>query len=283
MAWYAGCMTQPIAYDPSTAFDPFNPSSYPNFGRKLDVELANIATTTDQIRTNLALIQRDDGDLANGVVTRDSLADDILMGVNTPAPWVTATDYSVRDSTIVLGVWYWCTEAHTSGVFATDLATGYWEEIFDFTDFISELALSDNTPETITEGAGSAGTSEFASRSDHQHPYTDPLTGAAFLAVTGTETATILSVSTPMTAKRLYRFTGTGPAVLPTMAAGDFVDVIMAQAIGTTGTIGRNSQTIDGVAGDDTLAGRGAPYPVFRYKYASAGAVVSELLGSVAT
>lgn len=283
MAWYAGGMPQPTPYDPSTAFDPFNPSSYPNFGRKVDVELANIQTTTDEILTNLALIQRDDGALANGVVTRDSLATEIAMGVNTPEVWATATEYSVRDSVIVLGVWYWCSEAHTSGVFATDLTTGYWEEIFDFTDFISELALSDSTPETIAEGAGSAGTSEFASRADHEHPYTDPLAGGAFLAITGTETATILSVSTPMTAKRLYRFTGTGPAVLPTMVAGDFVDVIMAHAAGTTGTIGRNSQTIDGASADDTWAGGSAPYPVFRYRYSSAGAVKSELLGSVAS
>lgn len=104
-----------------------------------------------------------------------------------------------------------------------------------------------------------------------------------FIATTGTETATVLSVSTPMTAKRLYRFTGTGPAVLPTMVAGDFVDVILAQPAGTTGTIGRNSQTIDGAASDDSWVGGIAPYPIVRYRYTSAGAVKSEIIGSMAS
>lgn len=131
-------MTQPAAYDPSTSFDSFNPSSFPNFGRKLDVELENVATTTDEIRTNLALIQRDDGDLANESVGRDQLKDEVAMGVNTPATWATATEYSPRDSVIQEGVWYWCTETHTSGTFATDLAAGKWEEIFDLLQGLSD-------------------------------------------------------------------------------------------------------------------------------------------------
>lgn len=280
MAWYAGGMPQPVAYDPSTAFDPFNPSSYPNFGRKLDVELANIQTSLDETQANLALIQRDDGGLANGVVTRDSLANDVAMGVNTPEGWVTATDYSVRDSVIVLGIWYWCSEAHTSGVFATDVTTGYWTEIFDFTDFISELALSDATPQTIAEGAGSAGTSEFASRADHEHPYSDPLADGAFLALGGTVTSTITTGTEAMTAKRRHRITG-GTATIPTLTATDnFAILEMAPAVGVTVTAARNSQTINGTAADRTWTGTGGTGPILLFSFISAGAVRAEIIGS---
>lgn len=107
---------------------------------------------------------------------------------------------------------------------------------------------------------------------------------AEFIALTGTVTATITNSSTPMTAKRRYIMTGTGPAVLPSMVAGDWVEVVMAQANGIIGTIGRNSQTIDGVAADDSWTGTGvAPYPVWRYYYASAGAVKSQLMGAAGT
>lgn len=273
-------MAQPTAYEPATSFDSFNPSSFPSLGRKLDIELEAVEETTDQIRTNLALIQRDDGALANAVVTRDALAAEIVMGVDTPASWVTATDYSVRDSVIVLGVWYWATEAHTSGVFATDLSAGYWEEIFDFTDFISELALSDSTPQAIAASAGSAGTSEFASRADHVHPYTapSPFADEEFLALVGKVTATLSSGTTAMTAKRRYRISSTATGTLPTMAAGDYVVVEFTNGAGVTATVGRNSQTIDGVAENDTYVGTGTENPVVRYDYASAGAVTSRLL-----
>lgn len=102
-------------------------------------------------------------------------------------------------------------------------------------------------------------------------------------ALTSVEAGTIGDGSTPMTARNRYRFTGTGPAVLPTMGAGDFVEVIMAQPAGVTGAIDRNDQTIDGVAEDDVWPGGSAPYPVFRYSYSAAGAVKCNLLESIAS
>lgn len=277
-------MTQPAAYDVTTSFDPFNPSSFPNFGRKLDVELGNIVTTTDEIRTNLALIQRDDGELANDSVGRDQLAGDVAMGVNTPALWVTATSYSVRDSVIEAGIWYWAVTGHTSGAFATDLAAGLWEEIFDFTDFISDLALSDATPEAVVASVGSAGTSDFASRADHVHPYTAPdaSTDAAVLALGGTVTSTFTSGTNAMTAKRRHRITG-GTATIPALTATDnFAILEMAPAAGTTVTAARNSQTINGTAADRTWTGRGLTGPIMLFSFISAGAIRAQIIGSTA-
>lgn len=57
-------MSQPPAYVPVHAFvaDSATLANFP--GQQLDVELQALKTTTDAIRTNLALIQRDDGALA---------------------------------------------------------------------------------------------------------------------------------------------------------------------------------------------------------------------------
>lgn len=105
---------------------------------------------------------------------------------------------------------------------------------------------------------------------------------AEFLALTGTITATLSSGTTAMTAKRRYRISSTATGTLPTMTDGDFVIVELTVGAGVVGTVGRNSQTIDGNAADDTYTGDGGSTgPVVLYKYTSAGAVTSELIGGV--
>lgn len=44
----------------------------------------------------------------------------------TPAGWVTTTAYAVGDLVLQSGTKYYCTTAHTSGTFATDLGAGKW-------------------------------------------------------------------------------------------------------------------------------------------------------------
>jgi hypothetical protein len=99
-----------------------------------------------------------------------------------------------------------------------------------------------------------------------------------FLALTGKVTGTLSSGTTAMTARRRYRISSTATGTLPTMVEGDFVIVEFAVGAGVTGTVGRNSQTIDGESSDDTYIGDGYQGPVIRYDYASAGAVTSRLV-----
>jgi hypothetical protein len=64
-------MAQPTPYDRLYNFNDWqtvNPTK-PLPATELDAELNAIELTTDQIRANLALIQRDDGKLANQAVT----------------------------------------------------------------------------------------------------------------------------------------------------------------------------------------------------------------------
>jgi hypothetical protein len=100
----------------------------------LDGLMAGIKTTTDQILANLALIQRDDGRLLDGVVTISSLASETLDILASTAwkvrgAWVGGTAYNQGDIVLQSNVVYVCIVAHTAGVFATDLAAGKWGQL----------------------------------------------------------------------------------------------------------------------------------------------------------
>lgn len=128
-------MAQPTAYDKTTNFTEYaaaNPSATYN-AANIDTEYDNIEITLDEILTNLALIQRDDGALANDSVTLDTLNPAVVTFMNgstsawsLEGDWVTATAYSVYDVVVESNNTYVCATAHTSGTFATDLSSGYW-------------------------------------------------------------------------------------------------------------------------------------------------------------
>jgi hypothetical protein len=123
-------MAQPTAYNPAHEFLT-DEGANPNFpGSEIDIELNALATTTDQILANLALVQRDDGALKNGVVTYDSLSASLQTNGLAPATtWTTATLYIAGDAVIQNGSLYRALVSHTSGTFATDLAAANWELI----------------------------------------------------------------------------------------------------------------------------------------------------------
>ena len=72
-------MAQPTAYNPAYNFSDFQADSptSPLPADKLDIELNNIQTTLDGVLTNLLLIQRDDGGIANASVGLDQLKSEV--------------------------------------------------------------------------------------------------------------------------------------------------------------------------------------------------------------
>lgn len=128
-------MAQPTPYDPATDF---SGEELANAGGRstvdtaaLDAELAAVGLTTDQILVNLALNQRDDGEIRDGRVKLHTLATAVLAlfaaTAGTPrGAWGTATAYALRDVVTQNTNTYLCCVAHTSGVFATDLAAVKW-------------------------------------------------------------------------------------------------------------------------------------------------------------
>lgn len=101
-------------------------------GVDLDNELNAVKATSDATIDRLALIQRADGPLFNGIVSPDSLSSSVLamialIGGGLPrGNWTTLIVYAVKDIVTQGGNTYIAATAHTAGVFATDLAAGKW-------------------------------------------------------------------------------------------------------------------------------------------------------------
>jgi len=161
-------MAQPTAYNPAYDFSDYqtsNPAD-PLPGDKVDIELAAIKTTTDEIRTNLALIQRDDGAIANAVVTPDSFtaASLALMGGawSPEGAWTTTTVYAQSDVVTSGGNTYVCAVAHTAGTFATDLAAGKWL-LIENGSYAADEVTYNNATSSLTADDAQAAIDELAS------------------------------------------------------------------------------------------------------------------------
>ena len=121
-------MSQPKPYQRTTSFTNLqvtNPTGQPQ-GPDLDVEYNNIKTTLDAVLANLALIQRDDGVLANASVGLNQLSPQVTVGFSVPTAWATGLSFVSSPASTVFngGKFYSCLVSHTSGTFATDLAAG---------------------------------------------------------------------------------------------------------------------------------------------------------------
>lgn len=137
-------MAQPTNYNRQFNFSNFSTSnpSTPQPGVQLDNEYNAIELTLDQVLVNLALIQRDDGALANLSVGIDQLKPEVTLAINAVSNWTTATSYAVNAAVYQGNKIYRALVAHTSGVFATDLAAVKWGLIVDFDQYVSAAAAS---------------------------------------------------------------------------------------------------------------------------------------------
>ena len=98
---------------------------------RVSYELDTLGDSHNRVITNLALIQRDDGEIRDSMVKLHTLSGDVnkylsAVGGVPRGLWVTATTYALRDVVNSDGSTYICCVAHTSGVFATDLAVPNW-------------------------------------------------------------------------------------------------------------------------------------------------------------
>ena len=123
-------MAQPRAYTQTTTFNDFtvtNPSD-PHPGSTLDTEFAEIKQNTDDLNTNIALLQRDDGKLNNEAVHKDAFDQDALAliglsGYTVRGAWAATTVYASGDIVTKNDATYLTTTAHTaSSAFSTDSA-----------------------------------------------------------------------------------------------------------------------------------------------------------------
>jgi len=126
-------MAQPRSYSITTNFNDYtttNPSD-PHPGSKLDTEFTEIKQNLDDLNTNIALLQRDDGKLKNEAVHKDGFDQDSLAliglsGYTTKGTWAAATAYKSGDIVTNNDATYLTSTDHTSSsAFNDDLATSW--------------------------------------------------------------------------------------------------------------------------------------------------------------
>lgn len=124
-------MAQPTPYNKSRTFSDLSAGrEYYTNASYFDVEFALVEASVDEICENLALIQRDDGRLANASVHADALSAEVqaMIGDWTPrGDWSAATIYAVKDMATYDGALYVAVSTHVSGTFAADLSAGKWQ------------------------------------------------------------------------------------------------------------------------------------------------------------
>jgi hypothetical protein len=107
---------------------------------QLDAELNAVLVTFNSFIAALSLVQRDDGALKNATVGYDQLKAELSAGFAPPHVWTTSNAYTTADAVFHETSFYRCLVAHTSGVFATDLATGKWQLVYNFEEIFAQLA-----------------------------------------------------------------------------------------------------------------------------------------------
>ena len=121
-------------------------------GNALDADFDALKLTTDQVRANQALLQRDDGLQANATIHPDSLTTATLALIaSTWTPrgrWLTSTLYAIGDVVEQGGNSYVCAVEHISGTFATDDTAGKWVQLSDRSQIA--FAAAAGTADVIT-------------------------------------------------------------------------------------------------------------------------------------
>jgi hypothetical protein len=118
-------------YRDYSQFQSDNPNTDLN-GSDLDTDLDRIKTVCDAVVAGIADVRKDDGTVKNAVIGVDQLKSEVitlLNGVTPRGDWAGLTVYAVSDLVRKDDVLYFALSAHTSGVFATDLADDKWMSI----------------------------------------------------------------------------------------------------------------------------------------------------------
>lgn len=240
-------MAYPTKPDRDYSYTAFEQSqgdaSFP--GTELDNDLDNLQQSIEETIDFVELFARSDGSLANGVVHKNALGEDVLLGVEAPRPWVTATEYAVNDSASTLNSLYICTIAHTSGVFADDLAAGRWEKLIEFTVPVSIADGSITEPKYET---GSVSTRALADGAVATAKIPDGAVAPAKLS------AAALAAQVPVGAE--FAFSGAIPPAGylfefgQTVSRTTYAALLAVLAPAVIGTVSNGSATINSVDTD---------------------------------
>lgn len=149
-------MPYPSIYDVTYSYTGFQQSQGDNSfpGTQIDADFAGLVASLDDLDAFMQSVIRSDGALNNGIVSFDSLSPSLqTAGLSPAAAWLTATFYPVGKNALFNGSLYRALIAHTSGVFATDLAAVKWLFVAALPAGIGDLQAVNNLSELTASSA----------------------------------------------------------------------------------------------------------------------------------
>lgn len=119
----------------------------------------------DDSDSTLWLVAVNHTSAASGTFAEDRTANPTYWTAITTVPiyrgaWTTTTVYTTQDIVLINNAYYLCIAAHTSGVFATDLAASKWTLIIDLSAAIASAAAAAVSEANAAASAAAALTSE---------------------------------------------------------------------------------------------------------------------------
>lgn len=193
-------MSQPTPYTPTTDFSQQEASNASGRStvstESLDAEFANIETTLDATLANLALLQRDDGRLADLSCEIHTISAEVLNlmgGFVLRGLWEAATAYAVNDLCSNGAYTYVCNTAHTSG---GSFDAQYWDQ-FGFTSGAdaAQAAASAQTSANAADASADAAAASALSASGSASSASSSASSASTNAGTATTQANAASAS----------------------------------------------------------------------------------------
>ena len=187
-------MSQPPEYERQEDFTDYqtNNPGQPMDGASLDNEFNAVKTTSDAIRDNLAILQRDDTAVANAIVHPDAFTTaSLALMASDWVPtglWVTATDYTIGDIVEISGASYVAATDHTSGAFATDHAAGDWVVLsYNNAAFGNSTSITETTIATAGQTVFPISTFEYIPGAGALQVHINGLLTTDFTETSGTE------------------------------------------------------------------------------------------------
>lgn len=218
-------MAQPPLYSRDYSFVGFqnaNPTK-PLPAVHVEAEFDAIADTLEQTLENLALIQRDDGKLANQSVHPEAIRSDAWLMVSGWLPrgdWVGGVTYAFKDVVAQSSNLYVCLVAHQSTAnFAFDLAQGKWMNFTaDVDAAVAAAAAALASEMAAAASAGAAATSASAAATS---------AGNAATSATQANASAVAAASSATAAAGSASAAASSAATIPSPAGGgqDYVRV----------------------------------------------------------